>query len=235
MSGLSVRHREPERMDAPDLDPALHRQALAGLRRVHWISGTVASLWHPIQHLAQQTPQTSLRVLDVACGGGDLAVALAKRARRSGVSINISGCDISQTALNHGAESAAAERVDVRFFAADAISTPLPSDYDVVYCSLFLHHLDDEDAVKLLRSMKQAAQRMVLVNDLIRSRLGYLHAWCGLRLLTRSPICHFDGPLSVRAAFTPNEMQDLARHAGLFDATLTRHWPQRMLLQWSRS
>ncbi|MDA1232110.1 MAG: methyltransferase domain-containing protein [Planctomycetota bacterium] len=235
MNFLAVRDRQPELMDDPDLDPALHLEALAGLRRVHAISGTVSTLWHQIRHLAQQTPDATLRVLDVACGGGDVAVALAKRAQSSGFSINVSGCDISQTAINYASAEAAKQRVEVQFFRADAIAAPLPADFDVVVCSLFLHHLDESDAIKLLQSMKQAAKRVVMVSDLIRSRLGYVLTWCGVRILTRSRICHVDGPLSVRAAFTLQEMQGLATRAALNGATLTRHWPERLLLTWRRS
>jgi 2-polyprenyl-3-methyl-5-hydroxy-6-metoxy-1,4-benzoquinol methylase len=236
MTSLAFRHREPELMDDPDLDPTLHHQALAGLRRVQWISGTASSIWKPIRRLAEELPHKTVRVLDVACGGGDLAVALAQRARATGLSVEVKGCDISQTALEHSTSSAAAKKVDVHFFQADAISTPLPcEEYDVIYCSLFLHHLDEDDAVKLLASMKAAAKHMVVISDLIRSRLGYALTWWGLRLLTRSRICHVDGPLSVRAAFTPLEMLELTARAELNGATLTRHWPERCLLTWSRS
>ena len=235
MSFLAVRDRQPELMDDPNLDPALHQQALAGLRRVHAISGTVSTLWNQIRQLAEQTPDATLRVLDVACGGGDVAVALAKKSQRHGLSIEFSGCDFSQTAINFASAGAAKQRVEVHFFRADAIAEPLPADYDVVVCSLFLHHLDEADAVKLLQSMKQAARRVVLISDLLRSRLGYVLTWCGLRILTRSRICHVDGPLSVRAAFTAQEVLDLATSAELSGATLTRHWPERFLLTWKRS
>ena len=234
MSSLAVRHRQPELMDNPDLEATLHQQALMGLRRGHWISGTAATLWKPIHRLADQAPESTLRILDVACGGGDVAVALAVRARRFGISIDISGCDISQTAIDRAMRTASAHSVQANFFRADAVSSPLPGGYDIVYSSLFLHHLDDADAVKLLQSMKQAAGRMVLVNDVIRSRLGYVLMWCGLCLLTRSRICHVDGLRSVRAAFTLKEVQEIATRAKLNSAVLTRHWPQRFLLTWSR-
>src|SRR5438093_515405 len=79
---------------------------------------------------------------------------------------------------------------------------PLPSEYDAVVSSLFLHHLTEEQAIELLRRMGTAGQ-MVLVNDLVRSRTGYLLAWMGTRLLSRSEVVHFDGPRSVEGAFTP--------------------------------
>ncbi len=234
MTNLATRHLEPEMMDNPHIDPALHEQALAGLRRVHWISGTVATLWNRISLAAAQNRKTTLRVLDVACGGGEIAISLAKRARRAGLSLEFSACDISETALNTARKRGAAQNVDIKFFQTNAIADPLPGNYDILMSSLFLHHLDEDDAVHLLKSMKQTAQQMVLVSDLLRSRLGYILTWSGLRLLTRSHICHVDGPLSVRAAFTTNEAEDLTRKAGLENAELTQHWPERFLITWKR-
>ena len=53
--------------------------------------------------------------------------------------------------------------------------------------------------------MARAAHAMVLINDLIRSRLGYLLAYIGTRFLTTSYVVHQDGLKSVRAAFTVSE------------------------------
>jgi len=69
---------------------------------------------------------------------------------------------------------------------------------------------------------------------LVRTRFGYALAWAGGRLLTRSPIVHTDGPLSVRAAFTLDEFGTLAERAGLRGATFRRHWPQRFLFAWRK-
>jgi hypothetical protein len=101
-------------------------------------------------------------------------------------------------------------------------------------CSLFLHHLQTEDAKGLLSRMAEAARRMVLVNDLRRTRLGYALAYFGSRLLSRSRIVHHDGPQSVRAAFTSEEIGNLALEAGLEGATITHHWPERYLLSWRK-
>ena len=82
--------------------------------------------------------------------------------------------------------------------------------------------------------MGRSARKLVLVNDLVRSRLGYLLCWWGVRVLTRSPIVHVDGPLSVRAGFQPREVLAMAEQGGLHNARITRHWPQRLLLSWRR-
>jgi hypothetical protein len=80
--------------------------------------------------------------------------------------------------------------------------------------------------------MAAAAHRLVLVDDLVRNRRGYLLALAGCHILSSSPIVHFDGPTSVAAAFTPGEALSLAERAGLHGTSLTRHWPQRFLLTW---
>ena len=48
----------------------------------------------------------------------------------------------------------------------------------------------------------QATRHAVLVDDLVRSRLGFALVLAGSYLLTRSPVVHTDGPLSVRAALS---------------------------------
>lgn len=232
---LDRRNRQPELMDQPELDASMHAHALRSLSRINWISRTSASLWKPIRALAREaSPAQPLRVLDLASGGGDVAIGLARRARQSGLPVRVDGCDISCVAVAHAREAAARARLDVGFFERDAVRDGLPAGYDVITCSLFLHHLDESQAEKLLRAMAQAAQRMVVVNDLRRNRWAYFLAWLGCRLLTRSPVVHVDGPLSVAAAFTMGEAQALALHAGLSGAVLRPHFPERFLLVWRK-
>ncbi len=235
LPSLAQRHRQPELMDQPGIDPLAHSQALQGLRRINAFSGAVGSLFAPIRSLARERCGQPLRVLDLACGGGDNTTALAERARREGLAIQVDGCDLSPQAVAIATNNADEQVLSTRFFQADALHDPIPEDYDVILCSLFLHHLDEDQAVELLRRMGRASRCLVLVNDLIRSPLGYGLAWAGCRLLSRSPIVHFDGPVSVQGAFQLGEVRALATRAGLEGAELRRSWPERYLLRWRRS
>jgi 2-polyprenyl-3-methyl-5-hydroxy-6-metoxy-1,4-benzoquinol methylase len=225
------RDRVPELMDEPGLSGAEHVHALSGLARINLISRTANILWHAIRPLAERHNAARLRVLDVACGGGDVAIALHTKSVRRQTPIDVAGCDIRSTAVRHAASRAATVGADVTFFEHDILDAH-PEGFDVVCCNLFLHHLNEAQAVSLLSSMRRSARRMVLISDLIRSRAGYALAWWGVRLLTRSQIVHTDGPLSVRASFTPQEALALARRSGMTSATLTQHWPRRFLLKW---
>jgi 2-polyprenyl-3-methyl-5-hydroxy-6-metoxy-1,4-benzoquinol methylase len=233
---LGARNRQPELMDQPGLDEDLHGQALQSLSRINWISRTSAKIWQPIRKLVCESPASRpMRILDVACGGGDVAVGLARRAARAGVAVDVDGCDINPVAIGHARECARRAGLrNVGFFQHDALHTPLPDGYDVITCSLFLHHLDNSQAVSMLRSMAAAARRLVVASDLRRNKFAYAMAWIACRILTRSPIVRVDGPLSVAAAFTVAEAQDLASRAGLSGATFTRYFPERFLLVWRK-
>jgi 2-polyprenyl-3-methyl-5-hydroxy-6-metoxy-1,4-benzoquinol methylase len=232
-ASLGRRDRQAEVMDQPGLDPLQHRAALHGLSRINLVSGSARILWPEISRIAKER-DTPLRVLDVATGGGDVPLRLWKRANRAGLPIHFSGCDISPTALQLARERADHSGGDVEFFHADVLADGVPDGFDIVTCSLFLHHLEEADALELLRKMGHAAKRLVLVNDLARGRFGYLLAAVGARLLTRSRVVHVDGPRSVRAAFTPKEALELANRARLSGATVARRWPCRFLLSWER-
>jgi 2-polyprenyl-3-methyl-5-hydroxy-6-metoxy-1,4-benzoquinol methylase len=231
---LNTRDRRPEVMDQPGLDPATHHRALQGLARINRWSRSAAALWPAVAGAAARAGRP-VRVLDVATGAGDVPVGLWKRAMRAGLPVEIAGCDISPTALEHAQQRATAAGAGIEFFRHDVLAEPLPGGWDVITCSLFLHHLSDDEAAAVLKRMRDAAGTTVTVSDLLRSPAGYLLAWAGTRLLTRSWVVHTDGPLSVRAAFTVDEVRRLADAAGLGGAQVTTRWPCRFLLTWSRT
>lgn len=234
MPRLRDRRLQPELMDQPGLDPKEHAAALNGLKRINAISGGGGAIWRELRQLARERRSLGsgepFRALDLATGGGDAPIRLAGRAKRSGLDIEISGCDVSPVAVGHSRTAAEAAGAPITFFQRDVIADGPPEGYDVLMCSLFLHHLDESAAVELLGSMRERARVAVLVDDLERSWAGWWAAWIGVRALSRSPIVHVDGPRSVEGAFTGAEALDLARSAGWTRPSLERHWPFRFLL-----
>lgn len=221
-----------EIMDDPALAAQPHCAALRGLARINWVSRTPAVLWARIERVLAAGRATDASLLDVACGGGDVAVALARRARRRGYPLRVQGCDVSDVALQYALRQGAREGVE--FFRTDVVEQPLPRHYTFITCTLFLHHLTEARIVRLLRALAGACDYL-LVSDLIRNRPGYALAWAGTKLLSRSPVVHEDGLRSVRAALTVTEAQALALAAGLVGARFERQWPQRFLMSWSRA
>jgi 2-polyprenyl-3-methyl-5-hydroxy-6-metoxy-1,4-benzoquinol methylase len=232
---VAQRRRVPEIMDQSDLAPESHVHALRGLARINGWSGSARLLWRLIFAGARRWSVQRLSMLDVATGGGDVPIRLWHKARRAGLELVIAGCDRSPQAIAYAQRNARARRADIDFFPWDVVENSLPGEYDIVSASLFLHHLDEKRAIELLRAMARSARRLVLINDLVRSRSGYILAYLGTRILSASDVVHTDGPRSVAAAFTPEELEALARQASLDRARVTTHWPCRVLLEWERS
>lgn len=231
---LKQRRLQPELMDQPELDPAAHVQALRGLERINFWSGSVRILWPPIRKLFIDVRGRPVRLLDIATGAGDVPVGLWRKARRLGIYLDVDAWDVSPRAVEYAKSRAAAAGVPIRFCQADALATAIPPDYDAVICSLFLHHLERDRARHLLQRMGQGTCGLVLVNDLVRSYRGFLLAWMATRLLSASRVVHVDGPRSVEGAFSLSEVRTLAAEAGLLGARVARRWPCRFLLTWER-
>jgi SAM-dependent methyltransferase len=233
------RNRQDERMDDPALDRTLHEEALAGLRRINLWSRSAEALWHSIRTYLDRHKLSDFRILDLACGSGDVSLALVGHAISAGYQAKLTGCDKSPiaiaTARQQAAKRLAQKNNDIQFIELDVLRDPLPPEHEIVMTSLFLHHLDEAPAVRLLERMRDATGDLVLVDDLRRSRLGYWLAWFGSRILSRSPVVHFDAPASVAGAFTTREIQAMAARAGMQKVRITTHWPQRFLLEWKRS
>jgi SAM-dependent methyltransferase len=238
LPNLTARRRRPELMDEPDINSKAHEQALAGLKRINAVSGGTNAIWSEIRDCARSRFSNGdarpFRLLDLACGGGDVAIRLAQRAQHAGLELDISGCDKSPTAVSLATRAARASGVSVRFFPLDVITDPLPPGYDILVNSLFLHHLDEAEAVDFLRKMLRTAEHCVLVDDLVRSLRGWTLASLGVRVLSRSSIVHVDGPRSVEGAFTVEEVRALCQSADWNNPKLHTHWPARFLLVGTR-
>ncbi len=67
--------------------------------------------------------------------------------------------------------------------AGDAFRLPFRTgSFDYVFCSLFLHHFQDMDVVRLLRGFAEVARKAVLVIDLERNPVPYYFiAWSHCR------------------------------------------------------
>ena len=156
--------------------------------------------------------------------------------------------DPSLPAADHDAALDGLARLNAWSFAdrpfRDGIKRLLPRDEqpisildlaaDIVTCSLFLHHLQEDAVTAVLRNLHACARLGGVVCDLRRSGTGLVLAAAASRLATRSHVVHFDAVTSVRAAFNEVELKKLAIDAGITAPRMERAFPQRMRLSWRR-
>ena len=223
------RDRQPEMMDQPGILEEVHRQALRGLARLNRFTRVASDLYKPIREHALAMPHRKLSILDVASGSGDLPIQWLRWSKRDGLDLQVCALDISQTAVREQQRQAKLADVRLDSIQLDCIRDPLPPGFDVVTNSLFMHHLDDTNVIKLLRSMTRAARHHVLVCDLERSRLNLRLVNIGARLLSRSSMVHHDADLSVKAAYKTCEFAELASTATSAKVVPRRLFPCRFI------
>src|SRR6186713_1840021 len=146
MISLSQRDLQPELMDVLELDEAEHHYALDGLRRLNRVSRVSNQLCLEMLVYARARKLKSLRVLDIASGGGDVQLGLWKLAKRQGLELQILGLDVSAAACAYATERCRGAAGSIVFNQCDVTRESLPTDFDAVTCSLFLHHLTVEQA-----------------------------------------------------------------------------------------
>ena len=203
----------PELLDLPDVDPAALQGNLEDLARVNRLLGGIQLSERALSRLfASCTPGDTVRLLDVGTGAGDIPTAMIDWARSRKILLEAFGVDRSVAILRHARDAGP----NLGLVAAEGRSLPLRDGaVDVAHCSLLLHHIDPPAAVPLLAEMARVARRGVIVNDLVRSRIGLAGAWLLGHVATRNPLTRHDAPLSARRAYTLAEMTDLLTAAGL--------------------
>ena len=166
------------------------------------------------------------RVLDVGCGGGILADAMA----RSGA--DVLGIDLSTKALRvaqlHALE-AQTEGVEYREVSAEALALEAPGNFDVVTCMEMLEHVPDPSLVVQACATLVKPGGHVFFSTINRNAKAYLFAVVGaeyiLNLLPRGT--HDYAKLikpSELAGYCRNSDLDVMRTKGLQYNPLTKNY-----------
>ncbi|HEV8615291.1 MAG TPA: methyltransferase domain-containing protein [Methylomirabilota bacterium] len=211
-----------ELLDGP-VAPADLAASLDDLDRLNaWFGGYALTLAR-VRHAAAALPRDrALVVVDVGGGRGDFARRLVRLARRDGWRVAVVVVDRDPATVAF-AGAACAAYPEISVVRADVTALPLrEAAADVATASLTLHHLEPDDAVSALAEMAFAARR-VIVNDLLRTRASLALVWLVTRVLAMHPMSRHDGPLSVRRAYTADELGALAEKARIAPLRIRRH------------
>ncbi|MGO8948396.1 MAG: methyltransferase domain-containing protein [Ktedonobacterales bacterium] len=218
-----------EFLDSQDVDAQALAINLRDIRRINALLGWRAYTVRSVAKLVREQHFRSFSLLDLASGSADMPLAIARWSRREGIFARILATDINTEIVAMAREQAAGDPM-VQVERQDALHLPYISRaFDIVLCTLALHHFDPEDALQLLRSMARVG-RTILVCDVVRSPLAYSGAIFLTRGLRMHPMTQHDAPASVRRAYTASELRRLAEQAGLAQAEIRVNFPFRLAL-----
>jgi 2-polyprenyl-3-methyl-5-hydroxy-6-metoxy-1,4-benzoquinol methylase len=222
---LSRRAIAQERMDAPDLPPAVYAAVLRDLARVNAVTMAARPTLAFLDRLVARGAGR-LKLLDVGYGDGDTLRRIARWAARRGIDVELTGIDLNP--MSEGiarADTPPSLAIDYR---TGDYADLAGKGWDAIVSSLVAHHMTHAELVGFLRFMASEARAGWLVNDLHRHR--FAHA--GYPLLARAfgwhEIVRHDGRLSIARSYRPDEWPPLLAEAGIVGASVERRFPFRL-------
>ncbi len=206
-----------ECLDDPGAPGAVVEATLKDIARVNaWLGGRAAAAFG-LGLLLNGAPGSSLTLLDVGAGSGDIARDLAGYARRRGVTLQ------PVAAERHPVAARLCRRRGLATVLCDGGRLPMAGkSVDVVLASQLLHHLTRDSATALLSELDRVARVGVIVADLRRHSVAALGIWLASFALRLHPVTRRDGVTSVRRGFTRGELSQLLRQAGVPGAVYRR-------------
>ncbi len=217
IAGGGFRRRAPdlvEWMDRPDCDPDRLRATYRDFAIVNrWISGAGRLFRRFVLPLAREAEPRGrpLEVVDVGCGGGDLARDLLWRANRAGVAVRVLGVDPDPRAIAFARGGGGAEGGSLRFEVARGEElADRGARFDLALSNHVLHHLEDAAVPDFMDMLGRLATRRALVSDIRRSRGAFLLFGAVTAPFFRDSYIRADGLVSIRRSFTAPELAALA-------------------------
>jgi 2-polyprenyl-3-methyl-5-hydroxy-6-metoxy-1,4-benzoquinol methylase len=155
----------------------------------------------------------NLRIVDLATGSGDIPRLVVEYARRIKANVQVDALD-RQGATIEIAKRLSREYLEINFIQADLLEWQSSAQYDLVLCTLVLHHFSGPDALRVLQHCRDLSRKFVLVSDLRRGWLATGGVWFLTETLFRDEMTKYDGRLSAARSFSFAEIDELARRAG---------------------
>jgi ubiquinone/menaquinone biosynthesis C-methylase UbiE len=224
------RSLEPENLDKGSYTPEEYEGCLVELRRVNEWLGDANALRDSLLKEIGRRDLRSFSVLDVGAGSGELLRVTAKWARETSRRASLVGLELNERSAQAILDESIGFR-EISSVRASGFQLPFgDSSFDYAIQSLTLHHFDDAGAVKILREMARVARRGIFVIDLNRNPVAYLFYTTIGHLFLHNRLIREDGALSILKSFTPDEMEQIAKQAGLPNAKVEKHFPSRLVL-----
>ncbi len=226
------RHRATklERIDTGDYTPAEYARFLREIRFINERLGDRAAIESTLLAEVKRVDLKEFSVLDVGAGTGELLGVIAEFARKDGRKANLVGLDLNELSVREVAVEAKGH-AEIEPVQGNALALPFDDGaFDYAFCSLFTHHLTDEQIPIVLKEMSRVARRGVVVIDLERSVKAWLLYQLFCLAYRISPLVRQDGSLSIRKGFTCAEMSEIGKVAGLAIMHAEKHDPYRVVM-----
>jgi 2-polyprenyl-3-methyl-5-hydroxy-6-metoxy-1,4-benzoquinol methylase len=227
----SQRTLAPEIMDDFQMEGEALRITLDQIAHVNHLLGGNSITLDGISMLMEDVPPgKEVTIADIGCGNGDMLRAVAKMADKKGWRVKLVGVDANEYTVKYAA-ALSIQYPEITYYCMDILREKFRElQYDIVLCTLTLHHFEDRQIIKLMSLFRRNATIGIVINDLQRSAVAYrlfqLFSWVtGMGKMAKE-----DGLVSILRGFKRKEIQELSRKLNFKQYTLRWKWAFRY--QW---
>jgi SAM-dependent methyltransferase len=154
-------------------------------------------------------------IVDLGCGSGDSLKAIADWARENNFNVKLTGVDLNADVIDYLGKHCRAYPEITGILSNYQEFLDRNTSVDIVHCSLFCHHLNENELIRLFTYFGNKVTTGFIINDLRRNWVAYYSAWFFTRLLNGTILAKNDGPVSVLRAFKVSELKHLFERANI--------------------
>ncbi|MEL6534276.1 MAG: methyltransferase domain-containing protein [Bacteroidota bacterium] len=226
---FSTRSMEPEIMD--DLEASRGDAVFQTLRELATVNRLLGGNYITINGLKTLTRgwdrNRTLKIADLGCGGGDMLIKMHRWAKRKGLKVELVGVDFNAD-ITTFAKLNTTDYENISYQTLDVFSREFAQQrFDIVVCSLFLHHFTDLELSAFLSQLTQQTNLGIIINDLHRHPLAFYSIKALTRAFSKSAMVKYDAPLSVLRAFSAGEWKEILREASIDEFRMRWRWAFR--------
>ncbi|HSZ26400.1 MAG TPA: methyltransferase domain-containing protein [Cytophagaceae bacterium] len=204
------------------------RQNLRELKFINkWLGGNEVTFSGLKEVFKNKSFSNSIHIADLGCGGGDILELIAQWGRTNHYSFNLTGIDANPFIINYARQNTI-KFPEINYEVQNIFSEEFSQmKFDIINCTLFCHHFDDNQLVQLFSQLKNQLNVAVVINDLHRHWFAYYSISWLTTLFSRSYMVKNDAKLSVRRGFLKRELEAIIRKSGYTDYSIRWKWAFR--------
>ncbi len=229
----SKRSDAPETMDDFSMEGEILKDALDKIAAINRLLGGNKVTLQGVEEILKEKYQGStgeITILDVGCGNGDMLRTLADYAAKKGLNFKLTGIDANDFTVRHARQLSGAFP-NISYLRADIFDEIKQERvYDVILCTLTLHHFKDEELIVLMQGFKSQAGMGIVVNDLHRSTIAYYLFMAICFIFRLNKMSRDDGLVSILRGFKKGDLLKYSQQLNFKKYTLRWKWAFRY--QW---